>query len=221
MPELAGSHVPILMADALLSVHPDTDELFGALVPTSNRKKLNAHNTFKNCNGALRLPYRRAQMDGLGFAERCRLSRQLLREANNGEVARFMANEIGGAVAHASQTMRSYQEKQQVLNFIKYYSNDSYMIDYVGGIRSIGFEDQILSVRYKLTHLESNQGTVLLVITATAGFFDIEMTRSCESDVYVGAFAEQLERRGIAFDQGAEDRYVTPENGLIPALGLA
>ena len=57
--------------------------------------------------------------------------------------------------------------------------------------------------------------------TATAGFFDIEMTRSCESDVYVGAFAEQLERRGIAFDQGAEDRYVTPENGLIPALGLA
>ena len=211
----------ILMADSVLAVHPDADELFGALVPTSNRKKLDAPNTFKNCNGALRLPYRRVQMDGLDFTERCRLSRQLLREANNDEVARFMANEIGGAVAQAAQTMHSYQEKRQVLDFIKYYSNDSFMIDYVGSLRSVGFEDQILSVRYKLTHLEPNQGTVFLLLTATAGRFDIEMARSCESDAYVDAFEEQLERRGIAFERGAEERYVTPENGLIPALGLA
>ena len=210
----------ILMADAVLAVHPDVDELFGALVPTSNRKKLDVPNTFKNCNGALRLPYRRAQMDGLGFTERCRLSRQLLREVNNDEVARFMANEIGGAVAQADETMHSYQEKQQVLDFIKYYSNDSYMIDYVGGLNSAGFEDQILSVRYQLTHLEPNQATVFLLLTATAGRFDIEMARFCESDAYVDAFEEQLERRGIAFERGAEERYTMPENGLIPALGL-
>ncbi|MBQ9057847.1 MAG: hypothetical protein IJ125_01535 [Atopobiaceae bacterium] len=211
----------VLMADAILSVHPDAPELFGALVPTSNREKLGTPNTFKNSNGALRLPYQRSQMDELDFAERCHLSRQLLREANDNVTARFMANETGEAVAKASQTMHSYKEKQEVLNFIKWYSNDSYMIDYLGSLHSKGFENQLVSVRYKLTHLEPNQGTLFLIVTATAGFFDIEMARSWESDVYVDAFAEQLKRRGIAFTQETEDRYLNPENGLIPALGYA
>jgi hypothetical protein len=62
--------------------------------------------------------------------------------------------------------------------------------------------------------------TVTLYITATAGYFDIELVRAFQSDVYVGALAEQLEKRGIAFVQGEESSYITPENGLIGSLGL-
>ena len=211
----------VLMADAVLSVHPDVAETIGALVPTSNRKALSALNTFKNCSGALRLPYRRSDVAGLNFAERCQLSRRLLREANNPDAARFFANKMGGAVAQVSQAMHSYQEKIQVLNFSKTANNDTFMIDYVGGLRSVGFEDQISSVRYKATNIEEGFRTVILYLTATAGYFDIELVRAFESDVYVGAFANQLEKRRIGFVQGSEEAYITPGNGLIPALGLA
>ena len=211
----------VLMADAVLAVHPNAGETIGALVPTSNRKALDAFNTFKNCSGALRLPYRRADMTGLDFAARCQLSRQLLREAKNPDGARFIANRMGGAVAQVGQAMHSYREKAQVLNFSKTANNDTFMIDYVGGLRSAGFEGQIASVHYKATNLEGGFRTVTLYLTATAGYFDIEIVRAFESDAYVGAFAEQLERRGIGFAQGSEESYITPENGLIAALGLA
>lgn len=210
----------VLMADAVLAVHPKIEETFGALVPSSNRKVLGAPNTFKNCAGALRLPYRQADMTGLDFAARCQLSRQLLREAKNPDAARFIANRMGGAVAQVGAAMHSYQEKEQVLDFSRTANNDTYMIDYVGGLRSAGFEDQIAAVHYKATNIESGFRTVTLYLTATAGYFDIELVRAFGSDVYVGAFTEQLERRGIGFAQGDEKSYITPENGLITSLGL-
>lgn len=144
-----------------------------------------------------------------------------MREANNPDAARFLANKIGGAVAHVGQVMHSYQEKMQVLNFAKNATNDTFMIDYVGGLRSAGFENQISSVHYKATNIEDGFRTVTLYLTATAGYFDIELVRAFESDMYVGAFANQLEKRGIGFTQGSEISYITPENGLITALGLA
>lgn len=210
----------VLMADTVLAVHPDIEQALGSLVPCSNRKSLDALNTFKNCAGALRLPYPLDEMAGLGFAERCQLSRQHLREANNPNTARFLANRMGGAVAQVSQAMHSYEEKKQVLNFAKTANNDTFMIDYVGGLRSEGFEDQISSVHYKATNIDGNFRTVTLYLTATAGYFDIELVRAFESDVYVGAFAEQLAKQGIAFTQGAEESYITPQNGLLSALGL-
>lgn len=210
----------VLMADTVLAVHPEVDQTLGSLVPCSNRKSLEVPNTFKNASGALRLPYRQADMAGLDFAARCRLSRQLLREANNPDLARFLANRMGGAVAQVGQVMHSYREKAQVLNFAKNANSDTFMIDYVGGLRSEGFEDQIASVHYKATNLDGSFRTATLYLTATAGYFDIELVRAFESDVYVGAFAEQLAKQGIAFEQGAEESYITPQNGLLSALGL-
>ena len=210
----------VLMADTILSQHPDVDQTLGSLVPASNRKVYGTPNTFKNASSALRLPYRHAEMAGLGFSERCQLSRQLLREANNPDTAHFMANAMGGAVAQVSQVMHSYAEKLQVLNFAKGANNDTYMIDYVGGLRSEGFEDQIVSVHYKATNIDDGFRTLTLYLTATAGYFDIELVRAFESNIYVDAFAEQLTAHCIAFERGGEESYVTPENGLLSALGL-
>lgn len=48
----------ILMAHAVQTVHPENEQMIGALIPASSRKLLGVENTFKNCVGALRLPYR-------------------------------------------------------------------------------------------------------------------------------------------------------------------
>lgn len=127
---------------------------------------------------------------------------------------------MGGAVRKVGQAMHSYQEKSQVLNFARNANNDTFMLDYVGSLRSRGFKDQIVSTHYKATNCQPSFRTVILYIMATAGYFDIELVRAFESDVYVGAFAEQLEKRGINFVQGKEISYITPENGLIEGLGL-
>jgi hypothetical protein len=159
-------------------------------------------------------------MASLEFAARCQLMRQILRESNKPETALYTANAIGGAVRKVGQAMHSYHEKLQVLNFAKNANNDTFMLDYVGSLRSRGFENQIVATHYKATNLQPNMKTVTLYITATAGYFDIELVRAFQSDVYVGALAEQLEKRGIAFAQGEESSYITPENGLIGSLGL-
>ena len=210
----------VLMADTVLAVHPEVEQTLGSLIPSSNRLAFEVPNTFKNASGALRLPYRHEDMAGLDFAARCQLSRQLLREAKNPNTARFLANRMGGAVAQVGQVMHSYQEKAQVLNFAKNSNADTYMIDYVGGLNARGYEGQIAAVHYKATNTDGNFRTVTLYLTATAGYFDIELVRAFESDVYVGAFAEQLAKQGIAFTQGAEESYITPQNGLLSALGL-
>ena len=155
------------MAEAVTQVHPEVSETLGALVPSSNRKALNSSNTFKNCAGALRLPYRPEQMGGLDFAGRCQLARRLLREANSPDTARFIANNMGGAVRKVGQAMHSYQEKLQVLNFTKTANNDTFMLDYVGGLRSTGFEDQVSSVRYRATNLDPGFRTVTLYLTTS------------------------------------------------------
>ena len=72
----------------------------------------------------------------------------------------FIANRMGGAVAQVGQAMHSYQEKAQVLDFSKTANNDTFMIGYVGGLRSAGFEDQIASVHYKATNLDGGFRTV-------------------------------------------------------------
>ena len=210
----------VLMSDAVLQVHPDTIDTVGALIPASYRKILEVPNTFKNCVGALRLAYRPEQMANLDFAARCQLMRTILRESKKPNAARYSANAIGGAIRQVGQVMHSYREKLQVLNFAKNANNDTFMLDYVGSLRSRGFEDQIVSTHYKATNLGPGMRAVTLYITATAGYFDIELVRAFEGDVYEAALAEQLEKRGIAFARGEESSYITPENGLIEALGL-
>ena len=159
-------------------------------------------------------------MASLDFAGRCQLMRRILRESNDPNAARHTANAMGGAVRQVSQVMHSYREKLQVLNFAKNANNDTFMLDYVGGLRSRGFEDQIVSTHYKATNCQPGMRTVTLYITATAGYFDIELVRAFEGDMYEGALAEQLERRGIAFARGEESSFITPENGLVGSLGL-
>lgn len=210
-----------IMGEAVLSVHPEAAESLGALIPLSNRAILNAPNTFKNCFGAVRLIYRPNEMGDLDFAGRAAHTRTLLKKELTSEAPLFTANAIGGAVRKVGAVMHSYAEKKQALNLSKHSNNDTFMVDYVGGLRAQGFEDQIVSTRYRASMFDKGFRTVILYLTATAGHFDIELVRAFQSDVYVGAFTDQLERLGVAFTCGDEESYQTPFNGLIPGLGLA
>ncbi len=210
----------VLLANAVQSVHPDNAQTVGALVPASYRRHLNAENTFKNCSGALRLPYRIAEMSGLPFEEQAQRSRALLKQANDENLARFFTNAMGGALRKVSSAIPNYAGRLPYLDFKKNSNNETYMIDYVGSLKAGEYGREIVRTKYMATNTENHFSTVTLYISATGGFFHFEIVRAFESSAYVDAFLEQLSRHGIAYACEPESRYVTPQNGLITDLGL-
>ncbi len=210
----------VLMAGAVQAVHPDNEQTVGALVPASLRRHLGAENTFKNCSGALRLPYRMEEMRGLSFEEQAQRARALLKQANVPEPARYIANQMGGALRKMSAAIPNFAGRLPYLDFQKNSTNDTYMIDYVGGLKAGEYGREIVRTKYMATNIDRNFSTVTLYISATGGCFHFEIVRAFESGVYVDAFLEQLSRHGIAYVREPESRYVTPENGLITDLGL-
>ena len=210
----------VLLANAVQAVHPENDQTVGALVPASYRRHLNAENTFKNCSGALRLPYRIAEMSGLSFEEQAQRSRALLRQANDENLAKYLANRMGGALRQISGAIPSFAGRLPYLDFKKNSNNDTCMIDYVGSLKVGEYGHEIVRTKYMATNTENHFSTVTLYISATGGFFHFEIVRAFESSVYVDAFLEQFSRHGIAYTREPESRYVTPVNGLITDLGL-
>jgi len=210
----------VLLANAVQAVHPENDQTVGALVPASFRRHLNAENTFKNASGALRLSYRMAEMSELPFEAQAQRSRALLKQANDENLAKFLANRLGGALRQISAKIPNFAGRLPYLDFQKNANNDTYMIDYVGGLKAGEYAREIVRTKYMATNTENNFSTVTLYISATSGFFHFEIVRAFESSAYVDAFLEQLSRHGIVYAREPESRYVTPENGLITDLGL-
>ena len=210
----------ILMSHAVQTVHPENEQMIGAMLPASSRKLLGAENTFKNCIGALRLPYRQEEMDKLSLLEQTQRAREMLRESKNPDMARFLANQLGGAVRKVGAVMHTYAERQAVLDFSSKSNSDTYMIDYVGSLNAGEYASEIIKTRYLATNLTRNFNSMTIYLSATAGFFHLEVVRGFESSVYCDAFLEQLVKHGIAFERDAETSYITPQNGLIEGLGL-
>lgn len=50
--------------------------------------------------------------------------------------------------------------------------------------------------------------------------FDLAFARTFVSDIYDKAFLGVLAEHGIGYALGGESTFITPRNGLIPALGL-
>ena len=210
----------VLLANAVQSVHPENAQTVGALIPASFRRHLNAENTFKNCAAALRLPYRLEDMKGLSFAQQAERSRALLKQANSPELAKFLTNSLGGAQRKIGAAIPNFKGRLPYLDFSKNANNDTYMIDYVGSLKAGAYAHEIVRTKYMATNVGAHFSTVTLYISATGGFFHFEIVRAFESGVYVDAFLEQLSRHGVAYTREEESSYVTPENGLIPGLGL-
>lgn len=210
----------VLLANTVQSVHPENTQTVGALVPASYRRHLNAENTFKNSSGALRLPYRMEEMSTLPFGEQAQRARAMLKQANDVNLARFLANSLGGAVRKVGAAIPNFTGRLPYLDFSRNSNNDTYMIDYVGGLKAGEYAREIVRTKYMATNIERNFSTVTLYISATGGCFHFEIVRAFESGAYVDAFLEQLSRHGVAYTREPASRYVTPENGLIPDLGL-
>ena len=159
-------------------------------------------------------------MGKLSLMEQTQRAREILRESKNPDMARFIANQMGGAVRKVGAVMHTYAERVSVLDFSSKSNSDTYMIDYVGSLNAGEYASEIVKTRYLATNLSRNYNSMTIYLSATAGFFHLEVVRGFESSVYCDAFLDQLVKHGIAFERDAETSYITPQNGLIEGLGL-
>ncbi len=207
-----------IMADTVFAVHPECDEPIKALIPFSNRAALGYPNTFKNCANAAFIQIDPKERAGSSFAETAQGARAALRSYTSPELNRFLANATHQSYV-AADDLKGFAAKRDALNRLGNYVAPI-SVDYVGGLRSEGFEDQILDVRYLAMPVGDTNPGISLFVTATAGAFNLMFVRTMATDVYDKSFLAQLDKLNIGYEVVGEMTYTTPRSGLVQALGL-
>ena len=81
-------------------------------------------------------------------------------------------------------------------------------MDYVGGLRTPGYESQITDVRY--LNADPCGGSAFVRMSETAGYFHISFSQTFPGDRYRQAFCAVLDEAGIAYELLPADTYLNP-----------
>ena len=101
----------MLVAEAILRVHPDADAPIVAYLPVSVRRMLGCEETIKNCSSRIVLPVHGTPMDALPFAQRAAQLRGVLKMQMNADLYRMQYNYIGGMYRKRMEEATDYQEE--------------------------------------------------------------------------------------------------------------
>ncbi len=183
------------------------------VVPTSLRKALHVEKTFKNCYGALFLPATPEEARTLSTAELAAKLRTALREQANGELAKLICAGMN-TIIHLGAKMPTYGLKTKLLAMSENKPQDTFYVDYVGGLRCNDYADQITDVRY--LNAPPPNGASFVLMSETAGYFHFTFTQTVASDRYYLAFAAILAELGIPFEKLPYGSYLNPVVELPP-----
>jgi hypothetical protein len=85
---------------------------------------------------------------------------------------------------------------------------DTFYVDYVGGLRCNDYADQITDVRY--LNAPPGNGASFVLMSETAGYFHFTFTQTVASDRYYLAFAAILDELGIPCEKLPYGSYLNP-----------
>ena len=195
------------MAKAVVRVNGLTEGKVRCVAPFSLRRSLHAEKTFTNCSAAVFMPMEVHDINTLSAGELAAKMRTRLKEQMTDELGQILSSGIN-LITHLGKSVPTFFLKNQVMSLADS-QQDTFFVDYVGGLRTNGYADQIAEVRYLSS--AHGQGTMNIVLSATAGFFYVNFLQTFESDAYYRAFCEILGEEGIAFDQLESDSYLNPK----------
>jgi len=109
---------------------------------------------------------------------------------------------------HLGAKMPGYHLKTKVLVMSDNNPQDTFFVDYVGGLRCNDYADQITEVRY--LNAPPANGASFVLMSETAGYFHINFTQTIESDRYYLAFAAILDELGIPYEKLPYESYLNP-----------
>lgn len=184
-----------------------------SVIPTSLRKTLHVEKTFKNCYAALFLPATPEEARSLSTGELAARLRTTMKEQANGEFARLVCAGMN-TVIHLGAKMPTYGLKTKLLAMSENKPQDTFFVDYVGGLRCNDYADQITHVRY--LNAPPSNGASFVLMSETAGYFHFTFTQTVESDRYYLAFAAILDELGIPCEKQPYESFLNPVVELPP-----
>lgn len=197
-----------IMTQAIARENDVGDSVIMTVLPTSMRRALHAEKTFKNCYAALFLRATAQEARDLPTGELAARLRANMKAQMNGEFAKAVCAGMNLLIQLGSK-MPTYKLKKKLLSISDNNPQDTYFVDYVGGLRCNDYADQITHVRY--LNAPPANGATFVLMSETAGYFHINFTQTMASDRYYLAFAAILEELGIPCEKLPCESYLNPE----------
>ena len=173
------------------------------------RDALGVPNTFKNCVKSMNLPYSR-EFSEKSLTEQATEYRELLKAQRDRDFCRKEANAMIG-LSNKLDTLDSYEEKQKIMTLFEGMTLNTYIISYLGAFR-LGENARYISE----IHLYNSGTTGLGINMISCGEnFVLDFKQNFQSDKYVRAFCEELEKLGIAYTVSDRIPFVTPGDSII------
>ncbi|MBR5108844.1 MAG: hypothetical protein IK099_01515 [Clostridia bacterium] len=196
-----------IMTKAIARENDVREGVIMTVMPSSLRKPLQAEKTFKNCYGAIFLPTTPEDAKCLPTGELAAKLRASMKEQLNGTFPKLICAGMN-TVIHLGAKMPTYKLKTRVLAMGENNPQDTFFVDYVGGLRCNDYADQITHVRY--LNAPPSNGASFVLMSETAGYFHINFTQTIESGRYYQAFAAILEELGIPCEKLPFASYLNP-----------
>ena len=155
------------------------------------------------------MPYSR-EFSEKSLTEQATEYRELLKAQRDGDFCRKEANAMIG-LSNKLDTLDSYEEKQKIMTFFEGMTLNTYIISYPGAFR-LGENARYISE----IHLYNSGTTGLGINMISCGEnFVLDFKQNFQSDKYVRAFCEELEKLGIAYTVSDRIPFVTPGDSII------
>ena len=196
-----------IMTKAIARENKVLDGVIMSVMPISLRKALQVEKTFKNCYAAIFIPTAPEDARDLPAGELAARIRTGMRTQMSGEFPGLVCAGMNTMI-HMGAKMPGYYLKTKVLAMGDNNPQDTFFVDYVGGLRCNDYADQITEVRY--LNAPPANGASFVLMSETAGYFHINFTQTIESDRYYLAFAAILDELGIPCEKLPYESYLNP-----------
>lgn len=199
----------LLMSRGIAKVYPGYDKPINANIATDMRDALDMPNTYKNCVKSMILPYSR-EFSEKDLAEQATEYREILKAQRDRDYCRKEANAMIG-LSNKLDCLGSYEEKRKIMTFFEGMTLDTYIISYLGRF-SLGENAQYIDD----IHLYNSGTTGLGINMISCGdLFIFDFKQNFQSDKYVRAFCDELDKLEIEYTASDMIPFITPGDSII------
>lgn len=202
-----ASSVAALLDIAIAREQNVREGVIMTVVPISLRKFLHADKTFKNCSAGVFVAASAEEAQSLSAPELAKQLRQRMK-AQMGEHMGIVLSSSINMMTHLGKRLPFFALKTKVLAMPQTRPQDTIYLDYVGGLKTNGYGDRIVDVRY--LNADPCGGSSFLLMSETAGYFHMSFSQTFSSDRYLKAFCKVLEEQGLAYELLPAGTYLNP-----------
>ena len=202
-----ASAVSAMICQVINKENKIEEGLIMTVVPASLKRFLHADKSFKNCSSAYFIGAYPSECASMSTGELARKLRTDMKNQMGEKMALLMSSSIN-MIVHLGKKLPTFYLKNKVMAMPEKRPQDTVTVDYVGGLTTNDYSDQITGVKY--LNADAYGGGLYIVMSETAGCFHINFTQTFESSKYYDGFLALLDELNIPYETLPRDTYLNP-----------